>query len=128
MAKNKGIEYYGSIREWVRQEYLKPSLVIGLNEDIFWKQTPKTILIYFEADKERQKQKAQEAWLFGAYFKQALQSTILVAGLADQSTAHKLPKYPKCPYQDEIERVYTEEEKEYERMRLVNYLNQFSKK
>lgn len=97
-------------------------------EDIFWKQTPKTILIYFEADKERQKQKAQEAWLLGIYFKQALQSTILIAGLADKNTPSKMPKYPKCPYADNTERVYTEEEKEYERLRLVQYLNQFSRK
>lgn len=64
----------------------------------------------------------------GAYFKQALQSTILVAGLADKNTSNRIPKYPKCPYEEETERVWTEEQKQYERMRLVQYLNRFSKK
>lgn len=97
-------------------------------EDIFWKQTPKTIQIYFEADKIKQQKRAQELWLLGAYFKQALSSTILVAGLADKGTANRMPKYPKCPYEDKEEMVLTEEQKQYERMRLVQYLNRFSKK
>jgi hypothetical protein len=116
------------VREWVRQEYLLPSLVIGLDEDRFWKQTPKTIQIYFEADKIRQQRQVQEAWLVGAYVKQALSSTILVAGLADKNTASKLPKYPKCPYESEQEKVLTDEQKEYEKLRLVQYLNNFSHK
>lgn len=76
----------------------------------------------------RQKRQAQEAWLIGAYVKQALSSTILVAGLADKNTANKLPKYPKCPYEEEQERELTEEQKAYERARLVQYLNRFSHK
>ena len=112
----------------MRQEFLKPSLVIGVSEDVFWKQTPKTIQIYFEAEEERQKRKIQEMWLLGGYFKQALSSTILVAGLADKDTHNKIPKYPQCPYQDENERELTEEQKQYERMRLVQYLNRFSRK
>ena len=63
----------------------------------------------------------------GVCFKQALSSTILVAGLADKDTHNKMPKYPQCPYQEENERELTEEQKQYERMRLVQYLNQFSK-
>lgn len=64
----------------------------------------------------------------GAYFKQALQSTILVAGLADKNTSNRIPKYPNCPYQNETEIVWTEEQKQYETMRLVQYLNGFSKR
>lgn len=99
-----------------------------MQEDIFWKQTPKTILIYFEADKERQQRRMQEIWLMGAYFKQALASTILVAGLADKNTSSRMPKYPQCPYEKAEEREWTEEQKTYERMRLVQYLNSFSRK
>lgn len=99
-----------------------------MDEDKFWKQTPKTIQIYFEADQLKQQRQVQHAWLVGAFVKQALSSTILVAGLADKNTANKLPKYPKCPYEDEYERVLTDEQKQYERMRLVQYLNRFSKK
>ena len=64
----------------------------------------------------------------GAYFKQALSSTILVAGLADKNTSNRMPKYPKCPYEDKQEIVLTEEQKQYERMRLVQYLNSFSRR
>lgn len=99
-----------------------------MDEDKFWKQTPKTIQIYFEADQLKQQRQVQHAWLVGAFVKQALSSTILVAGLADKNTANKLPKYPKCPYEDEYQRVLTEEQKQYERMRLVQYLNRFSRK
>lgn len=102
--------------------------MIGLDEDKFWKQTPKTIQIYFEADKLRQQRRVQEAWLVGSYVKQALASTILVAGLADKTTPNRIPKYPQCPYQETTERVLTEEQKQYERMRLVQYLNKFSKR
>jgi hypothetical protein len=70
----------------------------------------------------------QELWLLGAYFKQALSSTILVAGLADKGTANRMPKYPKCPYEENTEVVLTEEQKQYERMRLVQYLNNLSRK
>jgi hypothetical protein len=56
-----------------------------------------------------------------------LSSTILVAGLADKQTPGKMPKYPKCPYEDEKEVILTEEQKEYERLRLVQYLNSFSR-
>ena len=105
-----------------------PWLVIGLDENIFWKQTPKTIKIYFEANKIREQKKVQEMWLSGLYFKQALSSTILVAGLADKNTSQRMPKYPQCPYNEVKEVQLTEEQKQYERMRLVQYLNSFSKR
>jgi hypothetical protein len=107
---------------------LKPSLVIGISEEVFWKQTPKTILIYFEAEEERNKKRMQEIWMIGAYMKRALSSTILVSTLADKNTAQKMPKFPDCPYQEKTEINLTEEQKQYERMRLVQYLNRFSKK
>lgn len=70
----------------------------------------------------------QEIWLMGGYFKQALSSTILVAGLADKNTSNRIPKYPQCPYKEDEEKILTEEQKQYERMRLVQYLNRFSKR
>ena len=74
----------------------------------------------------REQKRAQELWTIGAYVKQALASTILVAGLADKNTHNQMPKFPKCPYQEEVEeRELTEEQKEYERCRLVQYLNSF---
>lgn len=64
----------------------------------------------------------------GAYFKQALSSTILVSALADKNTSNRIPKYPQCPYKEDKEIVLTEEQKQYERMRLVQYLNSFSRR
>lgn len=64
----------------------------------------------------------------GAYFRQALSSTIVVAGLADKNSSSRLPKYPNCPYEDNAEKVLTEEQIQYERLRLVQYLNRFSKR
>ena len=88
-----------------------PSLVIGLDEDRFWKQTPKTILVYFDAARIREQKRAQELWTIGAYVKQALCSTILVASLADKNTHNQMPKFPPCPYKDKDEkRELTEEE------------------
>ena len=116
------------MREWVRQEYLLPSLVIGLDEDKFWTLTPKTIQIYFEAERQKQKNRVQEIWLMGAYFKQALSSTILVAGIADKNSASKMPKFPVCPSKEVEEIELTEKQKCYERARLVQYLNRFSKR
>lgn len=104
----------------MRQEYLLPSLVIGLDENIFWKQTPKTILIYFEADKQKQLRRQQEMWLMGAYVKTALSTTIITAGLADKSTPSKMPKYPDMPQLAE-ETEMTEERKEAERRRMYAY-------
>jgi hypothetical protein len=105
-----------------------PSLIIGLSEDIFWKQTPKTILIYFEAEEERRKMRMQEIWSVGAIVKSALSSTILAATLADKNTASHLPKFPECPYKEDRNIELTEEQIEYERARLVQYLNQFSRR
>jgi len=69
----------------------------------------------------------QMIWLQGAYVKNALQSTILVAGLADKNTAQKMPKYPEMPKFEE-ERELNEEQKHYERLRLANYFKSFNKK
>lgn len=119
---------YPSIREWVRNEYLLPSLVIGVPEDIFWKQTPITIQLYFKADKAKQQRNIQMAWLQGIYVKRALQSTILAAALADDKVAKNMPKYPECPYNEQESSVeLTEEQKQKERDRLYMYYKAFAK-
>ena len=107
-----------------------PSLVIGLSEEVFWKQTPKTLMLYFEADKQKQLRQQQNAWLIGAYVKSALSSTIIVAGLADKNTAGKLPKYPDAPKLDDYtngEREYTKEEIAAQNKRLELYMESLIK-
>lgn len=67
----------------------------------------------------------QNAWLVGAYVKNALQSTILTAGLADKQTASKLPKYPEMPKYESQD--MTEERKQAERLRLFKYYKKLAK-
>lgn len=51
----------------------------------------------------------QMAWINGLYVKAALQSTILMCGLADNKTANKLPKFPKMPRNEENNPITQEE-------------------
>lgn len=79
------------------EEYLVPYLAIGGNRETFWKLTPETIKYDFKAYDIKREREEYLAWLHGAYVKQALQSTILMCGLADRSTPSKMPKYPERP-------------------------------
>ncbi len=99
-----------------------------MDEATFWEQTPKSIKVYFEADRLKRLRKQQEAWLMGAYVKQALQSTILVAGLADEHTKNKMPKYPECPKSEEPERELTEKQKEMMRRNVISWFEAHSVK
>lgn len=108
-----------------------PFLIIGGSRSEFWNLTPKTIQIDFEAYRERQKRAAQDRWEIGAYFKHALNSTILVAGLADKGTANKMPKYPERPFTDENsgnDEHMTEERLKAERLRTYMFFKQLGKK
>ena len=53
MPKPKTVADYGSIYEWVKQEWLLPFLVIGGDEDKFWRLTPNELKFYFEVDRKR---------------------------------------------------------------------------
>ena len=52
----------------------------------------------------------QLAWLQGAYFRQALQSSVVICGLADRQVINKMPKYPDIPYKDEVEQSKSQNE------------------
>jgi hypothetical protein len=108
-------------------EQLDYALQIGMTPSQFWYDNPRLILNYQEKFKAEQMRQQQMIWLQGAYVKNALQSTILVAGLADKNTAQKMPKYPEMPKFEE-QRELSEEQKHYERLRLANYLKSFNKK
>ncbi len=108
-------------------EQLDYALQIGMTPSQFWYDNPRLILNYQEKFKAEQMRQQQMIWLQGAYVKNALQSTILVAGLADKNTAQRMPKYPEMPKLEE-QRELSEEQKHYERLRLANYLKSFNKK
>lgn len=108
MPQPKTIEDYGSIKEWIRHEFLLPFLVIGGTEQVFWTQTPKTIKIYWEAEQKKKELKEQEIWLLGQYIRNAISSVPLnVAGFIQKEK--QLAKYPECPYLPKIENIYSDE-------------------
>lgn len=109
MPQPKTIEDYGSIKEWIRHEFLLPFLVIGGTEQVFWTQTPKTIKIYWEAEQKKRENEEQKMWLMGQYVKIAIESSVSnCAGMTDYKK-FKLPQYPECPHLLKVEKVYSEE-------------------
>ena len=82
-------------------------------------------MIDFKAYNKRNLILQQQSWQLGLYFKYALQSSILMCGLADKTTPNKLPKYPDMPKSDdEIER---EENIEKQRELWIAKLNRWQK-
>ena len=105
------------------------ALVLGMTPEQYWYGNPRLILNYEKKYQDEMLRKRQEAWLFGAYVKSALSSTILVAGLADKDTGKKMPKYPDMPMptNDDGEAEMTETQKELERERFYRYLHKLAK-
>lgn len=62
-----------------------------IDEEIFWRLTPKTIQIYIKAYRKRREIAIQDLWLQGRYFAQAIASTI-------QLGKQKPPPYPDMPF------------------------------
>ena len=119
------------MRAFVENECLLPSLAIGISEEVFWKQTPRTLAIYFKAYNLKQEREfkrwSQQSWEIGLRVKQALDTSVLAVGLWDGK--HKPSEYPKCPY-IEIENnpsEMTEEQIKAERLRAYNFLKSLGK-
>lgn len=54
-------------------------------------------MIDFKAHENRINEQIQMAWINGLYVKVALQTSILMCGLADRKIANKMPSYPEMP-------------------------------
>ena len=115
--------------DYFYDDLLDYALVIGMTPEQYWYDNPRLILNYEKKYQDEMLRKRQEAWLFGAYVKSALSSTILVAGLADKDTSKKMPKYADMPMptNDEGEVEMTETAKELERERFYRYLHKLAK-
>ena len=119
---------------FIENEFLLPSLVIGIPEEVFWTKTPKTIQLYFKAYQQRKEEEGKEleykAWLFGAYTRAAISTSVFTAGLWDGK--HKPDEYPKPPKFDnkkeDEQTEYTQEQIELERNRVLAYLKSLGKK
>lgn len=108
-----------------------PSLAIGITEEVFWKQTPRTLAIYFEAYNLKQEREvkrwSQQAWEIGLRVKQALNTSVLVAGLWDGK--HRPDEYPDCPHIkiENNSNEMTEQQVENERLRAYAFFKSFGK-
>lgn len=102
-----------------------PYLTIGGSRSEFWDLTPKDILIDFKAYKKRIELEEIQMWKQGWYFKQALQSTILVCGLADKNVAKNMPKYPDMPRTQE--QVESEEYINAQRQLFIAKMNKWQR-
>lgn len=123
MPKPKTVADYGSIYEWVKQEWLLPFLVIGGDEEKFWHLTPSELKFYFDVERKKKERKEQEMWLMGQYIKIAIESSYQhCVGMTDYKKFKPL-QYPKCPYVDETYIPKNENFVKNERLRLVAFLN-----
>lgn len=115
--------------DYFYDDLLDYALVIGMTPEQYWYDNPRLILNYEKKYQDEMLRKRQEAWLFGAYVKSALSSTILVAGLADKDTSKKMPKYADMPMptNDDGEVEMSETAKELERERFYRYLHKLAK-
>lgn len=116
----------------MEREWLDEALLIGMTADEFWFGDPELFYNYARTYEIRQKQEQQSIWQIGARVKQALNSSILFACMADKNTNRNLPEYPECPFADgDNETIMSEQEIEIQRQRaklwLDNWVNSFKK-
>lgn len=91
-------------------------MVVGVDDNVFWHLTPKTIQVYFKAYRERRKIAIQDIWLQGKYMACAIASTI-------SFSKGKPPQYPEMPFKEEDEQELAKDEKwvQTERLRAYNH-------
>ena len=98
---------------------------IGGSRETFWHLTPKDIMIDFKAYKNRMRQQQQLAWLNGLYVKKAIESSVLICGLAEKRTVRNMPNYPEFP-KDYVE-IESEEEIQKKREYMIAKMNYWTK-
>lgn len=127
MPKPKTVADYGSIYEWIKQEWLLPFLVIGGNEEKFWRLTPSELKFYFDVERKKKERKEQEMWLMGKYIKIAIESSVQnCVGMTDYKKFKPL-EYPECPHLEDYQKVVNPNFVKNERLRLVAFLNNLKK-
>ena len=124
-TKVKRIEEYGSIKDFINEVFLLPYLTIGGSRNEFWNLTLKDLEIDFRAYKSKKQLQQQEIWLQGLYFKQALESSVLVCGLADRKVVKEMPKYPEMPKTQE--QIESEENKKVQTELFVAKMERWKK-
>lgn len=84
---------------------------MGIDENRFWKLTPKTIQVYFRAYEERRKTAIQDIWLQGYYTRWAIASTLSFG-------KQKPPEYPEMPFMEKAEEELAHDEEWVQRERI----------
>lgn len=103
-------------------------MAIGVPYELYWgSNDPEILREYIEADKIKQQRQCDNAWLFGGYVKQAIESSI---GNAFLGKGQKPVVYPEKPIDLLKEKQSAEQaeelkrkEAENERLRLVMLLD-----
>lgn len=88
----------------VFEEVFPTYLALGMTYDQFWRDEPKLVIAYREADEIRRKRENTVLWLQGMYVAEALQAT--VGNMFAKGQKHQ---YPEEPYP--ITKVEQEERK-----------------
>ena len=109
----KGVKYY------FETELLDYALFLGMSIDEFWFSDPRILDNYEKAYEARRKSEIQKIWVQGAYFKNAIDSSVFVVGLANKKILRSMPKYPDVPFKTEEE---TKIDVEKERQRLYEFI------
>ena len=79
-------------------------------------------MIDFKAHENRINEQIQLAWINGLYTKVALQTSIVMCGLADKNVIRKMPSYPEMP-QIKKDLPLTDEEIEAQRQYAIAKMN-----
>lgn len=94
---------------------------MGMTADEYWFADPHLLDNYEIAYKNKRRVEKNNAWLAGGYVRAALQSTVLVSGLASRKVIEHMPKYPEFESSSERYENMTEMDKKRERKRLFDF-------
>lgn len=64
------------MRTYLRDNFLKNALIIGMTEEQFWKSNPAKYKVYIDAYKEKRRIADSDMWLMGAYVHRAVSVSI----------------------------------------------------
>ena len=110
-----GVKYY------LETELLDYGLTLGMTPEEYWYWDPHLLDNYEQAFKSKSQIKTQDLWLQGLYFKSALNSTVLIAGLADKKITSRMPKYADNPMKYKSNGELTDEEVEAQRKAVYRF-------
>ena len=89
---------------------------IGMTYDQYWREDPKMVRAFYEAEKLRQEQRDADAWLIGSYVGKAIDATIGNVFRKNRGSAQTYPDLPELTKRrmekEEEQKAAEKEEKE----------------